>query len=324
MANNNDAFTPEYWSKRVQILLKQSLVCRALANFEEQATLRNGDIVHRPYMGDVVVNDYTKGTAVTPQDTSGTDEYLTINKFHEVTIYMDEVDEIQNKYDVVNKYTARMAYQMQKKMDGTFLAEVSNATYSLDNADFGGTAGTGVDLTTSNIIKWFSKAKSKLNYASVEDTSAWFAVITPDVEALMTQAMINQGFRKADDAMAGTGRGNGLLGRFMDFDVYSSTQVLHTNKLTTTAIAIDTETVTVNGVVFTADADGAAVGAGHWSIQATADLCWAQLADAINGSGTAGVDTYIDVSAADRAILKRAGVTASYSAGTDILTITSY
>ena len=72
MANNLDAFSPEYWSARTQRLLKKKLIAREIASMEEQATLRDGDMVHRPYYSDVVVNNYTKGVDVTVQDVSAT------------------------------------------------------------------------------------------------------------------------------------------------------------------------------------------------------------------------------------------------------------
>jgi hypothetical protein len=68
MANNLDAFSPEYWSARTQRLLKKKLIAREIASMEEQATLRDGDMGRRPYYCDVVVNNYTKGVDVTVQD----------------------------------------------------------------------------------------------------------------------------------------------------------------------------------------------------------------------------------------------------------------
>ena len=45
MANNLDAFSPEYRSARTQRLLKRKLIAREIANMEEQAILRDGDII---------------------------------------------------------------------------------------------------------------------------------------------------------------------------------------------------------------------------------------------------------------------------------------
>jgi len=137
MANNLSAFSPEYWSNRVQRLLKKSLVAREIANMEERAIMSNGLKVHRPYHSDVRVNNYTKGTAVTVQDVTATDEYLTVDQTRESTVYIDQIDVIQNKYDTANKYTARIAYQLQRDIDGKFLNEIPNASLTLDAADFG-------------------------------------------------------------------------------------------------------------------------------------------------------------------------------------------
>jgi hypothetical protein len=135
MANNLDAFSPEYWSARTQRLLKKKLIAREIASMEEQATLRDGDMVHRPYYSDVVVNNYTKGVDVTVQDVSATDEYLVVNKSKEATVYIDEIDVKQNKYDAANKYIDRMTYALKKDIDGAFLKEVLNAEYTMSDGD---------------------------------------------------------------------------------------------------------------------------------------------------------------------------------------------
>ena len=87
-------------------------------------------MVHRPYYSDVVVNNYTKGVDVTVQDVSATDEYLVVNKSKEATVYIDEIDVKQNKYDAANKYIDRMTYALKKDIDGAFLQEVLNAEYT--------------------------------------------------------------------------------------------------------------------------------------------------------------------------------------------------
>ena len=70
----------EYRSNRIQKLLQKALVSREIANMEERAQLTNGIKVHRPYHSDVQVNTYTKGTAVSIQDITATDEYLTVDQ----------------------------------------------------------------------------------------------------------------------------------------------------------------------------------------------------------------------------------------------------
>jgi hypothetical protein len=142
------------------------------------------------------------------------------------------------------------------------------------------------------------------------------AVITPEV---ITAIELYLGGK--DTLLGDQTSRNGYSGYFMGFETFSSNALPWTATLELPTIPTDTDTLTINGVVLTADADGAAVGAGHYSIQATVDLAAASLVELINGTGTAGVDNYIDVSAADRRKLKN--ITATYDSATNLLTLVS-
>jgi hypothetical protein len=293
MANNLDAFSPEYWSARTQRLLKKKLIAREIASMEEQAVLRDGDMVHRPYYSDVVVNNYTKGVDVTVQDVSATDEYLVVNKSKEATVYIDEIDVKQNKYDAANKYIDRMTYALKKDIDGAFLQEVLNAEYTMDDGDMGGTAGSPVTVSVANVFKLFTLTEAKMNANDIEDTKPWFFVITPDVKANIQQTNLVNGFQQADAALRGTLKGMGYLGTWGNFNIFVSNNVAHSNVVTVSSLAA-ADTLTVNGVTITFAAAPAAAG----ECKPTA----AALIGMINGvMATAG--DYVEFDAADRAKL---------------------
>lgn len=293
MANNLDAFSPEYWSARTQRLLKKKLIAREIASMEEQATLRDGDMVHRPYYSDVVVNNYTKGVDVTVQDVSATDEYLVVNKSKEATVYIDEIDVKQNKYDAANKYIDRMTYALKKDIDGAFLQEVLNAQYTMDDGDMWGTAGNPVTVSVANAFKLFTLTEAKMNANDIEDTKPWFFVITPDVKANIQQTNLVNGFQQADAALRGTLKGMGYLGTWGNFNIFVSNNVAHSNVVTVSSLAAS-DTLTVNGVTITFKATPAAAG----ECKPTA----AALIGMINGvMATAG--DYVEFDAADRAKL---------------------
>ena len=250
MANNLDAFSPEYWSARTQRLLKKKLIAREIASMEEQATLRDGDMVHRPYYSDVVVNNYTKGVDVTVQDVAATDEYLVVNKSKEATVYIDEIDVKQNKYDAANKYIDRMTYALRKDIDGAFLQEVLNAEYTMDDGDMGGTPGNPVTVSVANAFKLFTLTEAKMNANDIEDTKAWFFVITPDVKAAIQQTNLVNGFQQADAALRGTLKGMGYLGTWGNFNIFVSNNVAHSNEVTMSSVAA-ADTLTINGATIT-------------------------------------------------------------------------
>ena len=309
----------EYRSMRIQRLLKKSLVSREIANMEERAMLTNGYKVHRPYHSDIKVNSYTKGTAVTPQDITATDEYLTVDQTKEATVYVDAIDVIQNKYDTANQLTDRISYALKRDIDGAFLAQVANASYTMDDADMGGSSGTAITVNTSNIVKLFALAEAKMNQNNIEDTKPRYAVVTPLVKAVVQQSLIFNGFKKADDGLDGMFLGNGFMGRYMNFNIYSSNNVLHTIVLTSTAAPTATNTVVVAGVTFTfVSSVGSTAGNVLFSDEATS---LDNLALALN-AGTGAGTNYVEVTAANRLTLNQAGI-AAVSDSTHTVTITS-
>ena len=312
MANNLDAFSPEYWSARTQRLLKKKLIAREIASMEEQAILRDGDMVHRPYYSDVVVNNYTKGTDVTVQDVSATDEYLVVNKSKEATVYIDEIDVKQNKYDAANKYIDRMTYALKKDIDGAFLQEVLNAEYTMSDGDMGGTPGNPVTVSVANVFKLFTLTEAKMNANDIEDTKPWFFVITPDVKANIQQTNLVNGFQQADAALRGTLKGMGYLGTWGNFNIFVSNNVAHSNLVTVSSLAAS-DTLTVNGVTITFKATPAAAG----ECKPTA----AALIGMINGvMATAG--DYVEFDAADRAKLLSVNASAIAN-GSDVEIVTA-
>ena len=312
MANNLSAFSPEYWSARTQRLLKKKLIAREIASMEEQAILRDGDMVHRPYYSDVVVNDYTKGVDVTVQDVTATDEYLVVNKSKEATVYIDEIDVKQNKYDAANKYIDRMTYALRKDIDGAFLQEVLNAEYSMDDGDMGGTPGNAVSVSASNAFKLFTLTEAKMNANDIEDTKPWFFVITPDVKAAIQQTNLVNGFQQADAALRGTLKGMGYLGTWGNFNIFVSNNVAHSNTVTVSSLAA-ADTLTINGVTITF----AAAPAAAWECKPTL----AALKGMINWVMATAWD-YVEFAAADRAKLLAVNAKA-IDDGTDVTIVTA-
>ena len=312
MANNLDAFSPEYWSARTQRLLKTKLISREIASMEEQATLRDGDMVHRPYYSDVVVNNYTKGVDVTVQDVTATDEYLVVNKSKEATVYIDEIDVKQNKYDAANKYIDRMTYALKKDIDGAFLKEVLNAEYTIDDGDMWGTAGQPVTVAVANAFQLFTKTEAKMNANDIEDTKPRFFAITPDIKAAIQQTNLVNWFNQADAALRGVLKGVGYLGTWGNFNLFVSNNIAHSNLVTVSSLAAS-DTLTINGVTITFKATPAAAG----ECKPTA----AALIGMINGvMATAG--DYVEFDAADRAALMKVNAEAIAN-GSDVEIVTT-
>ena len=308
MAQNLDAFIPELWSRRIQYLTRNALVATQICSFEEQPDLKYGDRIHRPYPNDLVVNDYTKYTDTVQQDLIGTDEYLDIDQSKEISFAIDEVDWIQNKYDLENSYVERAAYRLANDIDGSVLGEVVNANVTCDGSDIGSSGA--ISLSTSNCLNAIMTAGAKLTANGCEMDKTWALVVSPKSASVIAQTVAQDWFSLADLALK-----NGYAGNFAGYKVYSSNNVFHKRTISFSTV-VATDAITIAGVTFTfvASIGSTAGNVLKWANDAAA---LTNLAAAINGASGAGT-TYVEVSAADRAKLKN--VKAHLDGTTGVLT----
>ena len=306
-------------------------VYQILADTRLESDLNKGQTIARSYASDVQVNDMGADGSYSTQAITDTQETLVINKEKEASIYIKKLDELQAHLPVKQKYGRKLANALVNQIDGdVLLAAYQGAGTTLDDGSFAGTAGNGLTVTASNVATVFTTAMQKLRLNNVVYNTRFktagmklevpegmpIAIISPEILSYIELYLGGKDTLLGDQVSR-----NGYSGYFMGFNLFISNALAWTATLELPTIPTDTDTLTINGVVLTADADGAAVGAGHYSIQAAVDDAAASLVQLINGTGTAGVDNYIDVSAADRRKLKN--ITATYDSGTNLLTLVS-
>ena len=321
MANSLTAFSPTYWSAQIQKKLYKKNVFKAITSFSEQKSLSNGQTVNRPYRNDIYVGNYTKGTALTAQDVTGTQESLTVNQIKAALIYIDNVDKIQNKWSLANAYIDEASTRLGNAIDGALLAEVANAASSLDDADMGGTAGNGITLTTANILNVFGKANRKLDAKNVSRDNR-FAVISPQFYDVMWQ------FIAGRESMLGDKTGeNGHIGSYAGFDLYLSNNLYATAVLTGDGtITTTADAITIAGAGFSAItfAFVSTIGttAGNVLIGATNFATYTNLAALINAGGLSsdsGVSN-VSLSTLNQSIVQNWAATVAGSGNTATIT----
>lgn len=91
MANTfgNGVYNEEFWAAEMQGIFQKENVSLAIAKTELRSLLNSGDVVHRAYGTYPTVSSYTKGTAITVPDYSGTDETLTVDTAQVAPMYID-------------------------------------------------------------------------------------------------------------------------------------------------------------------------------------------------------------------------------------------
>lgn len=309
MSNNLDAFSPEYWSRRSQAVLRRTLVSKGITNNEERAALKEGTKVHRPRYDVGDVQDYTKNVGIAAyEDATAVDEYLTIDKAKALPVFIDKIDNIQNKYKAANTLIDRATEKVKSAIDADVFNLFDQAFDTLDDGDVGGTAGNPVAASATNIASIVANAKAKLRGNDVEEDKGIFCVLGPDDLAIFEIYLAGAGFRTADEMINNNRKyTNGFVGKFFSTYFYTSNNLTFTAKLAIGTNPTADETVSVNGVTFKFVASPSAAGDVDLGANATASI--ANLVAAINGGSGAGT-AYIEVSAADRKKLKNIAATA--------------
>jgi hypothetical protein len=324
MAANPNTLTadfPYFWSKRQQVVRGKLSVYKDIASFEEQTTLKKGERVYRPYRSALIVKTLGGDGSYSRQALTDTEEHLDIDQEKEVSFYVKRPDEVQSNYAIATSYADDAMKRSDEFLDGLVLGEYDHAGSVVGNYEVAASGsasdGIGFTLTTSNILTVFGKINRKLDRKHIPARDRW-GIISPEFRDVLWQ------FIAGRESMLGdkVGTNPNEIGTYAGFRLFVSENNGWSARLEMATIATDTDTVTINGVVFTADEDGGAVGAGHFSIQGSATLCCGQLADAINNSeeyepSVGAVDTYIEITAANRA--KLAGISAVFTAGNEYL-----
>lgn len=297
MANSLTPMSPTYWSRIMGRKRYKTEVFQALASFEEQATLVDGQIVDRPYRSDIVGETYNKGTALTAQDLTATSDQLTVNQFKGMLLYIDNVDKVQNKWSAAKVWAEEAQIRLSNLTDAVFLYEVVNANNTVDAGTLGGTSGEGITVTINNILNIFGKINRKLDNRDVPSDQRYF-VISPEFYDVLWQ------FIAGKESLLGDKTGEtGNVGTYAGLKLYKSRNLTGSARFTTGDgnAPSNAETLTINGVTFTFVSSIGST-AGNVLIEASLALTIDNLVAFINGGGVSdtGPTKYVALSTADQ------------------------
>ena len=297
----------------MQVVHYKKDVFRAFVSMEERANLKQGQAVVRPYRSALLSQTYTRGSDLSFQNTTDTSETLTVNTSTAVPFTVDDLDALQSNYKLQELYAEDAAHKLGNKIDGDVLGEVANATSTVDAASFGGTAGAGIVVSTSNILSILFKANQKLNQQNI-DVSDRFAVLSPQVLNFVQEYWAGRETSSSDQYGM-----NGFMGKMANANIHMSNATYLTALLAMATTPTDGDTVTVNGVVFTFKGT-LGVAAGNVLIGANADAARVNLTALINTPGTTTAQG-VALSVANQALMS--GITATDDASANTMAIVS-
>lgn len=245
MANTFTADFPEIWAREQQEVFYKENVAMKVSDTSFKWEMSFWDTLNRPYRSANAVQTYTRGTAITINDKTDTQEALSVNRQFADGFYIDDFDKIQSRYDLIAAYAKDGGEYLSNQVDSDVLWEFVNATSTVDDGTIWGTSGNGISLTTSNVLKVVSASKKKLRLQNVSATDL-FGVISPEFEDILIQYGAGR-----DTVMWDGLNKDGAIMDFYGFRLYASNQTAGTAVLSLVTQPTNADTVVIEGVTFT-------------------------------------------------------------------------
>lgn len=212
------SFIPQIWGARLQQNLRRSLIFGALVNHYYEGEIRKyGDTVHINTLNDITVKPYTKGIDIdAPEQLTGTDSVLKINHGAYFNFYVDDVDQVQSRHELVDTATENAAYQLADDAEQYIISIIRQEagikpTLSMPSKENGGLYSLLVEM------------KATLDGHNVPRNGRKL-VITPKLEGALlmdTDHFIGLGSDASEARMA-----NGRIGRILGMDVHVSNSLV--------------------------------------------------------------------------------------------------
>ena len=212
-------FVPEIWSGRVLARLNQALVYRNVCTTEYEGEITGfGDVVKINEIGPISINTYssTSTGALTVQQLTDAQKQLKIDQAKYFAFWLDDVDNVQTKPKLLREAMDEGAFSIANNIDYYISRLYGDAGLAI-----GGTSATGVDVSSTNVLKYLSLAQQKLDEQNTPMAGRWM-VVPPWFAQKLTLSKI------ALDTNNTATLGAGFLGRsHYGFNIFVSNQVYH-------------------------------------------------------------------------------------------------
>lgn len=279
--NSLSSLNPTFWAREAEKSLFVENKAMAIAN----TTLRNlvageGDTVKKTIVSYPAAATYVPGTDITATAVTGSAETLSIATFKASLVKIDDTEKAQSIIDVGQLASMRMMKQLNNLIEQAVLAEVTNASWSLDDGNVGGTAGNNATVNTNTVPQFFIAADTKLD--AIDAPKAGRTAVVGG--HFMGQLKLQQAARPGSPIGDGVNT-RGVVANLFGWDILYSNNLPYTAVLTLTVQPTDGDTVTIAGVVFTFKTTLGTT-AGNVLIGGSATAARANLAALLNATDT--------------------------------------
>lgn len=271
MTNNLSASFPEVRAGEMQREFFKKNIAKVICNFQTWLDGKSyGDTLNRVYSSMPEYPDaYTRGSSIPEVDLTDTKESLVINKQYAYRFYIDDFDNIQDKYSVAIEYWKKTWEYLSNQVDADVLAEALNAASSVD----------GWTLSNSNVMAVLWDANQALAKKNIMSRDR-YAVISPEFENQLVQYAAGRQTVLWDKIGM-----NGYTMTFMWYDFYTSNLLCGSAELKLATQPTANDTVTIAWATFTF-VSTIGTTAGNVLIGSDVDATRANLAALINAPAT--------------------------------------
>jgi hypothetical protein len=226
--DGSSKFIPVIWSAKVAKKYYNKTVLTYICNTDHEGEIKGqGDSVVINGVPDILIGDYQKGQTLKEDHPETPAVTMLIDKGKYFNIYVDDVDAVQSKPKLLEKFTEAAAKDSAVSVDTTVLSSIySDAHASNCGATAGaisggfnlGASGAPVQITKTNVLDYIIDCGTVLGENKVSDENCWMVI--PEWMA----GMIQKSDLK-DCAMTGDAKSvlrSNLLGRIGRFDLLKS------------------------------------------------------------------------------------------------------
>ena len=203
------SFIPQIWAARLQQAYERQLVFGALVNRNYEGEIRQmGATVHINTLSDIDVKEYTKNEEIeAPDELNTTDQSLVIDHGAYFNFYVDDVDKVQARADLMDTAMGNAAARLAENTENYLIGKIVE----------GGTAKSGA-VTADNIWSTIVTSKPALDEANVPQTGRAL-VGPPSGEGIL---LLDDRFVKVGSAASEGRLVNGHVARAAGFDIHVS------------------------------------------------------------------------------------------------------
>ena len=178
-------FIEEKWAPEISDATQAHIGLASYVDRGFEAQMKSGDIIHIQDWSNPAVRVKSEDTAATIANITETQQNITINRQAYVRFLIEDVAEVQSKYEIRSTYTTKGTYSLMAYIEG----DVTSGLTSLPD-NFSQLVGIlGQDPTTDNLIR----AKQYLDDGDVPESDRFFYMAPPTHASLLKQDVFVSG-----------------------------------------------------------------------------------------------------------------------------------